>query len=239
MTVAVFTFVLLLGNILREILPLLLNGHAPLGVVAETIALLLPFVLVFALPMGLLTATLLVFGRFSADQELTAARASGISLVSLISPILLLGLFCCLLSAWFNMDLGPRSRVAYVGLRYKLQASLANLELPESQFISIGTNYTFWTEKNDNGKLTNVMLYWLDRNTTLTAPRGQIELDTTNGQLTLDLFEAHIVTVPTNGEAVLSSVGKFPISVNILKNGTPTPGNNALTSWNLQDKLRE
>lgn len=239
MTVAVFTFVLLLGNILREILPLLINGHAPLGVVAETIALLLPFVWVFALPMGLLTATLLVFGRFSADQELTAARASGISLVSLISPILLLSLFCCLLSAWFNMDLGPRSRVAYVGLRYKLQASLANLQLPEGQLINLSTNYTFYTEKNDNGKLTEVMLYSPDRNTTLTAPRGQIELDTTNGQLTLDLFDVHILTVPTNGAAVSTSFTELPISVNILKNGTPTPGYNDMTFWQLQDKLHE
>lgn len=206
LTVAVFTFVLLLGNVLKEILSLLISGHAPMGLVAEAIVLLIPFVWVFALPMGLLTATLLVFGRFSADQELTAARASGISLIALIMPVLLLSLFCCVLSGWFSMDLGPRSRVKYLGLKSELLANLASVQLPEGRFINISTNYLFYTDKNQGGKLQNVLIMSLDRNSYLEAPRGNVVYDPTNQQLVLNLFQARMVTTETNADGASGPV---------------------------------
>lgn len=194
LTVAVFTFVLLLGTVLKEVLTLLINGQARLGTVVEAIGLLVPFVGVYALPMGLLTATLLVFGRFSADQELTAARASGVSLLSLITPVLFLSLFCCGLSAWFNMDLGPRSRVAYKNLLTRASADLMNLQIPAGRPIYDFPNFILVVGENHNGLLKDVWISQIKDETNLVlslhAPEGWIQSNWTNKEIYLHLLEA-------------------------------------------------
>ncbi len=194
MTVVVFTFVLLLGNVLKEVLGLLVNGQASLGVVIRAVALLIPFVWVFALPMGMLTATLLVFGRFSADQELTAARAGGISLVSLAMPILILGLVLSGLSAWVNLQLGPSSREEFKALLFKYTANISSAQLPEGRYIRDFPGYMFYVGKNRGGQLEDVVVYYLNTGTnpptTILAPRGRLEVDVTNRLISLQLFEA-------------------------------------------------
>ncbi len=245
LTTVVFTFVLLLGNVLKEILPLLINGQAQLGLVLKAVGLLIPFVWVFALPMGLLTATLLVFGRFSAEQELTAARASGVSLLSLITPILLLSLFCCVVSAWFNMEIGPRSRVVYKQLRFELLNGLANSQLPEGQPIDDFPGYIFYMEKNRGGNLQNVLIIKPGNETnatttTVKAPRGRLETDAANKQLILHLFDARSVMWGGTRNATVSSPELiFNFDLNTATNLPGKPNISDMTFWQLRDELRD
>jgi lipopolysaccharide export system permease protein len=244
LTVAVFTLVLLLGDALKEILPLLINGQARLGLVMKAICLLMPFVWVFALPMGLLTATLLVFGRFSAEQELTAARASGVSLLSLITPILLLSLFCCVLSAWFNLDLGPRSRMAYKNLLFQLRSELVNVQLPEGQPVDDFPGYIFYMEKNRGGNLQNVLVIKpgneTNATTTIKAPRGRLETDAPNKQLILHLFDARSVTWSGTRNSTGSSPELiFNFDLNTATNQPGKPKISDMTFWQLRDELRD
>ena len=216
MASAVFTFVLLLGNVLREILPLIITQKATFGLVAQAFGLLIPFVAVFALPMGLLTATLLVFGRFSADQELTAARASGISLLVLTTPILILSLLLCGVSAWVNLEIAPRSRVAYNALRFNLRAALVNAQLPAGRYIDFPGNpaVTLYVGKNRKGELQDVLLCQVRNETNVeswvTAPRGRLIADPTNQVLLLKLFDAKVVMVnhDTPGAPIMGDVDR-------------------------------
>lgn len=192
MTVGVFTFVLLLGNVLKEIVELLVNRQATLGLVLQAIALLIPYVLIFALPMGMLTATLLAFGRFSADQELTAARASGISLVSLITPVLLLSVVFSVLCALVNMEIAPRCRVAYKGLLHKVVKINPAGMLRENQYNSFPDGWTIYVRKIKKNDLQGVKVYQANEKDDsliwFTAPSGKFKVE--NDRLFLTLFEA-------------------------------------------------
>jgi lipopolysaccharide export system permease protein len=241
MTVAVFTLVLLLGNALKEILPFLLNGQITVGMVAKATGLLIPFVWVFALPMGMLTATLLIFGRFSADQELTAVRASGISLLSLISPILLLSLAFCALSALVNMEIGPRCRVAYTGMLDSLKVQvLAGLQLPEGRYINNFQNYIFYIGKNRQGNLDDVWAFQLEQETnvvmTVHARHGKVELDSTNNAMNLFLYEGNFMSIH---EGVMSFQELMrPLPLNSTKGGVRSLRIDDMTFAQLWDELQ-
>ena len=243
MTVSVFTFVLLLGNTLKEILVLLMNHQATLAGVSQAILLLIPWVLVFALPMGMLTAALLVFGRFSADQELTAVRSSGVSLVALAAPILVLSLLLCGLSAIINLQVAPRCRVAYKALFQRMAGQLAGVALPEGRFIKDFDGYIIYVGRNDGEALEEIQVFILDKEQNperiIIAPRGQ--LANSNQVASLTLFDALVSDRIGSNQWIITSSGsvgpyeiKRPAAAKEVK-----PDISDMTFPQLQAELRE
>ncbi|MBN2506156.1 MAG: LptF/LptG family permease [Verrucomicrobia bacterium] len=193
MTVAVFAFVLLLGNVLREVLTLLVNRQAPWLAILHAIGLLIPFVLAFALPMGLLTATLLVFGRFSADQELTAARAGGVSLLSLVSPILLLSAALSGVCAFVNLHVAPASRVAYKRLLFEMGLKRSDALLPEKTFIKDFPGHVVYLGKVKGNHIEDIIIINLKDQQVeshIRAARGELNVDAAAGKIRVKLWDA-------------------------------------------------
>jgi lipopolysaccharide export system permease protein len=239
-TVMVFTFVLLIGNVLKDILPLLMSGQVSVGSVATAVGLLIPFAWVFALPMGMLTATLLVFGRFSADQELTAVRAGGMSLLALVSPILFLSLLLCAVSALVNMNFGPRCRVAFTTMRFNFGAHLSASFLPEGRFINDQPGMVLYVGKNRNGNLEDVMILMQDHQTnlerTVMAPRGYVTFNSAEKRLEFTLFNAK--SIEANG--VTEVVEEFALELDYAPaNASMQPKIDDMTFRQLWDELRK
>jgi lipopolysaccharide export LptBFGC system permease protein LptF len=239
MTALVFTFVLIVWSVLKELIPLLMTGLMPFSVLARALALLIPFVWVFAMPMGMLTATLLVFGRISADQELTAARASGVSLLSLITPVLFFSLALCGLSSFVNLQYGPLCRVAYNDLRSSLKLSVTDIRLPEGRPIKEFPGCIITIGRNRKDHLENVLIYQYENETnflrTYHAETGKIETEGTN--VMLHMFQ---VTGYDRQRDMPYTMGdlKYPLNLNFADRAMKEPAITDLTFPQLRNELK-
>ncbi len=202
LTVGIFTAVLLMGNAMKEVLALVVKGQASLWGVTKAFALLIPFVVSFSLPMGLLTAMLLVFGRFSADQELTAARAGGISLVSLVIPVILLSILISGFSAWINLQIAPQCRTAYKELVYQLAKTNPAALLSENTFVTEVPDHVIYIDRLDQNEtnpnqwmMQNILLNRIENGELIQrtrAARGEVGYNDETKQFTFRLFEAQV-----------------------------------------------
>jgi lipopolysaccharide export LptBFGC system permease protein LptF len=223
--VGVCTGLLLLGNLLKEILTLLMSGQATLGLVMRGIGLLIPFIISFALPMGALTAALLVFGRLSADQELTAARANGISLMALALPVVVLSLALCGVCAWINLELAPRCRVAYKGLFKELARQKAQSLIPAGRFVTEFQNFVIYADRIEGKDIEDVLFFQMrDGRKTLDAraPRAELTFNEATRELRIIFFEGRYLqwipgraleVVPTTDAVVPNHTHTSDISV--------------------------
>jgi lipopolysaccharide export system permease protein len=108
-----FVFVMVAGNILTQVSSAIASGRVSGWEGLGLVGLLIPGVLPYALPLGLLTGVLIAFGRMGSQQELTAMKASGRSLGRIARPALILAAALALLSAWLNLEIAPVANTEY------------------------------------------------------------------------------------------------------------------------------
>ena len=102
----VLSFVLTIG-ILVQIIGYIMDG-VPMSLVGEFCMVSLPETLQWSMPLALLVSSILVFSRMSADSEISAMRACGINLLTVMKWPVLFGLACTLLGFWVNNEIVPR-----------------------------------------------------------------------------------------------------------------------------------
>ncbi len=101
-----FTALFFAGGELMRVADFLQNGESFL-VVVQLVLVSMPGVMAYTFPMAMLLSTLLGFGRLSADSEIIAITAAGVSFERVIAPVAVMGLAVSLIGVWFNNAVVP------------------------------------------------------------------------------------------------------------------------------------
>jgi hypothetical protein len=99
----------------------------------------------YSLPIAALFATTMVYGRLSADNELTACRASGISHLSIAAPALVLGLSIAIVSLLFLSFIVPVFTLKVERVIYSNLAQLVASEIQRTHRVRIGSGAERYT----------------------------------------------------------------------------------------------
>ncbi len=136
------TSLMLLSQIAKKFGSLVGKG-LPWTVIAEVFGLSVPFIVAMTLPMAVLVAVLYAFSHLAADNEITAMRASGVSVYQLLTPVLLWGMAMSVFNFVFVDQVLPRSNARLrtllidIGRKkptFELREQVIN-EVPPSQYF--------------------------------------------------------------------------------------------------------
>lgn len=114
-----------------------------------------------ALPLAILFASLMTFGNLGEQFELLAMKASGISLVRIMRPILSFLVLVSVSAFFFQNDIIPVSQVKMFTLLFSVKQKSPELEIPEQIFYSEIGGRNIYVKKKDKEKklLQDIMIY--------------------------------------------------------------------------------
>jgi lipopolysaccharide export system permease protein len=142
----VLTFVLLMGKIL-QIMDLMVNKGISVFSIAELIIFLLPSFMLFTIPIALLIAILIAMGRLSADNEITAIKASGISLLQIYYPVAIASLATFIFTIFISNFLVPYSNFATKRLLFEIASQNASIGIKEKVFNADFKGFLLYADK--------------------------------------------------------------------------------------------
>lgn len=160
MTFCICLFIVLMQFLWRYIDELVGKGLG-VDVIAELFFYAALTMIPMALPLAILLASLMTFGNLGEQFELTAMKASGISLLRTMAPLIVLMVMIATGAFFFQNNVLPIAQTKMWTLLYSMRQKSPELEIPEGVFYSDIPGYNlFVQEKNrDTGVLYDMMIY--------------------------------------------------------------------------------
>ncbi len=147
-----------------------------------------------ALPLAILLSSLITFGNLGESSELTAIKASGISLMQTLMPlgVIVIGIACG--SFYFQNNVGPESKKKMARLLISMKQKSPELEIPEGIFYDGIPQCNIYVQRKDieTGMLYGIMIYRMtgsyDDAAIILADSGMLQSTAEKKHLQLTLY---------------------------------------------------
>lgn len=217
LSVGLLTFAVV-GSRLIEIFKYLAQGGGFMTA-GKMLICFFPYAMALAIPLGFLVTIMLIFGRLSADSEITAMRACGISIMQIISPVImmafLLSFLCLSLQLHWSPIYADKARTA--GRDVLSDEPLALIE-PGMQ-SSISNMMIYVEERTDSNIIKNVDILRTSLDSGqryfsqfIKAETGKVVPDQRNKILNITLDDA-IITSYEGGQRQIFSMSEFKLAI--------------------------
>ncbi len=191
-------------------------------IVVEVFVIQLGWIMALAVPMAILTATLMTFGRMSGDNEVTAIKASGRSMLSLLAPVFVSALVLTVALIFFHDLVLPEANHRAANLLSDISRKQPAAFIEPGVLIRDFDNYTLYTHEVDpiTGKMSGIRILTdvpgQDPSVTV-ASNGSIRMTNDERYLELTLLDGETHSYPKN-QTDEYYIGRFERQVVYIEN---------------------
>lgn len=189
-TLTVFTFVLFTGTLFK-IIELLL-GKIDVLFIGEFFMYSIPYLLSYAIPMAFLAAVLLVFGQLSGEHEITALKASGVSVYRIIAAPLFMAVVLTVFCVFLNDIVLPYCHFQLRMLKREIGTKSPAALIEPGVMIDHFENYMIYIDEIDGNQFKNISIQQEMPDAMprfIKAEHGEYEVDQERKLLILRLYD--------------------------------------------------
>jgi lipopolysaccharide export system permease protein len=207
-SLTVLTGLLFINTVARRFGELAGKGLS-VGVILEVFALSLPHIVALTLPMAVLVAVLYTFSQLTADNEVTALKASGTNLLSILAPLIVAGVLLAGVMVWFNDVVLPETNHKLKNLMSDIGRKSPTLTLKEQVINPIRPSRDLRTQyylqaagiDHVDNSLTDVVIYDMSVGLgvrTIYANSGRMAWNAGQTNLLLTLYDGFVLETDTH-----------------------------------------
>lgn len=187
------TFVMTVGAMLKAV-DLMARGIS-MGLITKFFFQNIPYILSYSMPISTLFSALLLFGRLSMDNEISAMKACGLSLWRVAAPLILLSVLFTGICIYINSEIAPEAKYANKKLLRSAGVDEPINLLDEGRFIDDFKGLLIFVGQKKENKFKDVVIYKLNNKggiqQSIRARRGEVEADNDKKILTIKLYDGH------------------------------------------------